>query len=59
MKYKALIGIEMHCEISKTNSKVFSSASNSFNDCPNGNVRPLDMGFPGTLPVVKLDDVKV
>ena len=37
MKYKALIGIEMHCEISRTNSKVFSSAANSFNDCPNCN----------------------
>ena len=58
MKYKALIGIEMHCEISRTNSKVFSSASNSFNDCPNGNVRPLDMGFPGTLPVVNKEAVR-
>lgn len=58
MKYKALIGIEMHCEISRTNSKVFSSAANSFNDCPNGNVRPLDMGFPGTLPVVNKEAVR-
>ena len=58
MKYKAVIGIEMHCEISRTNSKVFSSASNSFNDCPNGNVRPLDMGFPGTLPVVNKEAVR-
>ena len=58
MKYKALIGIEMHCEISRTNSKVFSSASNSFNDCPNGNVVPLDMGFPGTLPVVNKEAVR-
>ena len=58
MKYKALIGIEMHCEISRTNSKVFSSASNSFNDLPNGNVVPLDMGFPGTLPVVNKEAVK-
>lgn len=58
MKYKALIGIEMHCEISRTNSKVFSGASNSFNDCPNGNVRPLDMGFPGTLPVVNKEAVR-
>ena len=58
MKYKAIIGIEMHCEISRTNSKVFSSASNSFNDCPNGNVRPLDMGFPGTLPVVNKEAVR-
>jgi len=58
MKYKAIIGLEMHCEISRTNSKVFSSASNSFNDCPNGNVRPLDMGFPGTLPVVNKEAVR-
>ena len=58
MKYKALIGIEMHCEISRTNSKVFSSAANSFNDCPNGNVMPLDMGFPGTLPVVNREAVR-
>lgn len=58
MKYKTIIGLEMHCEISRTNSKVFSSASNSFNDCPNGNVRPLDMGFPGTLPVVNKEAVR-
>lgn len=58
MKYKALIGIEMHCEISKTNSKVFSNSVNGFNDCPNGNVRPLDMGFPGTMPVVNKEAVR-
>lgn len=58
MKYKALIGLEMHCEISETNTKVFSSASNSFNECPNGNIRPVDMGFPGTLPVVNKEAVR-
>lgn len=58
-KYKALIGLEMHCEISKTNSKVFSSAENSYKDIPNSNVRPLDMGFPGTLPVVNKEAVKM
>ena len=50
-KYKAVIGLEMHCEL-KSNSKVFSSAKNSYNQIPNENVRPVDMGFPGTLPVV-------
>jgi aspartyl-tRNA(Asn)/glutamyl-tRNA(Gln) amidotransferase subunit B len=50
--YKVLIGLEMHCEISETNSKVFSSARNEYSDIPNSNIRPLDMGFPGTLPVV-------
>ena len=58
MKYKAIIGLEMHCEISETNSKVFSSAPNAYTDCPNSNVRPLDMGFPGTLPVVNKEAVR-
>ena len=57
-KYKALIGLEMHCEISNTNSKVFSSARNSFDSMPNSNIRPVDMGFPGTLPVVNKEAVK-
>lgn len=58
MKYKALIGLEMHCEISKTNTKVFSSAKNSYSDIPNSNIRPVDMAFPGTLPVVNKEAIK-
>ena len=57
-KYKALIGLEMHCEISETNSKVFSSAKNSYEDLPNCNITSLDMAFPGTLPVVNKEAVK-
>ena len=58
MGYKALIGLEMHCEISKTKTKVFSSAANSFSDIPNSNVSPVDMAFPGILPVVNKEAVK-
>ncbi len=58
-KYIAKIGLEMHCEVSKTNSKVFSSAKNSYSELPNTNVRPLDMGFPGTLPVVNKEAVRL
>ena len=57
-KYKVLIGLEMHCEISKTNTKVFSSAKNSYEDTPNINIRPVDMAFPGTLPVVNKEAVR-
>ncbi|MDD6879613.1 MAG: Asp-tRNA(Asn)/Glu-tRNA(Gln) amidotransferase subunit GatB [bacterium] len=57
-KYKALIGLEMHCEISKTNTKVFSSAKNSYTEKPNVNIRPVDIAFPGTLPVVNKEAVK-
>lgn len=60
--YKVLIGLEMHCEISETNTKVFSSARNGSktadNDLPNSNIRPVDMAFPGTLPVVNKEAVK-
>lgn len=57
-KYKVLIGLEMHCEISETNTKVFSSAENSYKELPNSNIRPVDMAFPGTLPVVNKEAVK-
>ncbi len=50
-KYKAVIGLEMHCEL-KSNSKVFSSGRNSYNEIPNDNISPVDMAFPGILPVV-------
>lgn len=58
MNYKVLIGLEMHCEISTTNTKVFSGALNSFDAMPNSNIRPVDMGFPGTLPVVNKEAVR-
>lgn len=56
-KYKAVIGLEMHCEM-KSNSKVFSSARNDFSELANINVRPVDMAFPGTLPVLNKECVR-
>ena len=57
MAYKAVIGLEFHCEM-KSNTKVFSNARNSFSKVANENVVPLDMAFPGTLPVVNKICVK-
>ena len=57
-KWLAKIGLELHCEVSETNTKVFSSAENSYNEQPNANVRPIDMAFPGTLPVVNKEAVR-
>ncbi len=51
MNYQVTIGLEMHCEL-KSNSKVFSKSRNTFSGTPNDNVTPLDMAFPGTLPMV-------
>ena len=40
-KQIAVIGLEMHCEM-KSNSKVFSSAINSYSETPNSNIQLLD-----------------
>ena len=59
MGYKVLIGLEMHCEISNTKTKVFSSARNGYSEKANTNIRPVDMAFPGTLPVVNKEAVRL
>lgn len=46
-----VIGIEMHCEL-KSNAKAFSKGINGFSDTANVYVSPIDMAFPGTLPIV-------
>ncbi len=56
-KYKAVIGLEMHCEMS-SNAKVFSRAKNEFNDLPNSNVSPVDMAFPGVLPTLNIECIR-
>lgn len=50
MKYKVVIGLEVHCEL-ETNSKNFSPALNTFSSFPNENVATVDLGLPGILPV--------
>lgn len=51
MNFEAVIGLEIHVQ-QKTKTKMFSSAPNSFSRDPNTQVAPLDMAFPGTMPVV-------
>lgn len=50
-KYEAVIGLEIHAQIS-TKTKLFCGCDNdSFGKEPNTNVCPICMGFPGMLPV--------
>lgn len=56
-KYKAVIGLEMHCEI-KSKSKVFSSATNGYNNLANIYVNAIDIALPGTLPVLNKECVR-
>ena len=57
MAYKAVIGLEFHCEM-KSNTKVFSDAINGYSKKANENVRLIDVAFPGTLPMVNMECVR-
>ena len=59
MKIIPTIGLEMHCEISKTDTKVFSGAKNAYSETPNENILPVDMAFPGTLPTLNKECVRL
>ncbi len=56
-KYKAVIGLEMHCEL-KSNAKVFSPAKNGYSEIPNSNISEIDMAFPGILPTINKESVR-
>ena len=56
MEFEPVIGLEIHVEL-KTKSKMFSNAPVVYGKEPNTQVAPLDMAFPGTLPVVNKEAV--
>ncbi|WP_369404840.1 Asp-tRNA(Asn)/Glu-tRNA(Gln) amidotransferase subunit GatB [Piscibacillus salipiscarius] len=56
MNFESVIGLEVHVEL-KTKSKIFSPSSNAFGDEPNTNVNPIDLGYPGVLPVLNEEAV--
>lgn len=56
MNFEPVIGLEIHVEL-KTKSKMFSSAPVVYGKEPNTQVVPLDMAFPGTMPVVNKEAV--
>ena len=55
-KFIPVIGLEVHCEL-KSNSKNFSSARNGEGEI-NTNLTVVDIGYPGTLPVVNKEAVR-
>ncbi|MFH1533605.1 MAG: Asp-tRNA(Asn)/Glu-tRNA(Gln) amidotransferase subunit GatB [Nitrospirota bacterium] len=58
MEFEAVIGLEIHAQIS-TKSKMFCRCSNdSWEKEPNINTCPVCMGFPGQLPVTNEEAVK-
>ncbi|RKQ34627.1 Asp-tRNA(Asn)/Glu-tRNA(Gln) amidotransferase subunit GatB [Oceanobacillus halophilus] len=56
MNFETIIGLEVHVEL-KTKSKIFSPSVNAFGSEPNTNVSPIDLGYPGTLPILNEEAV--
>jgi len=49
--FEVVIGLETHAQLS-TRSKIFSGASTQFGAAPNTQACAVDLGLPGTLPVL-------
>ncbi|ADN03146.1 Asp-tRNA(Asn)/Glu-tRNA(Gln) amidotransferase subunit GatB [Spirochaeta thermophila] len=56
--YQAYIGLEIHIQL-LTKSKVFCSCRAQFGDEPNTNVCPVCMGYPGVLPALNEEAVRM
>ncbi len=51
MQWETVIGLEIHAQLA-TKSKIFSGSSTAFGAEPNTQASLLDLGMPGTLPVL-------
>ena len=51
MQWDIVIGLEVHVQL-LTQSKIFSASPNQFGAEPNEHASLIDLGFPGTLPVL-------
>ena len=56
MSWDIVIGIEVHVQL-QTQSKIFSSSSTKFGATANDNASLIDLGLPGTLPVLNKEAV--
>lgn len=57
MSYTIDIGLEVHAQLN-TKTKMFSNGATQFGQAPNTQVAPVDMGMPGTLPVINQTAIK-
>ncbi len=56
MAWESVIGLEIHVQLS-TQSKIFSSSSTQFGQEQNSQASLIDLGMPGTLPVLNKEAV--
>jgi aspartyl-tRNA(Asn)/glutamyl-tRNA(Gln) amidotransferase subunit B len=58
INFEVIIGIENHVEL-KTKSKMFADSPVSFGMIPNSQVNEVDLGYPGALPSVNKEGVRL
>ncbi len=58
MNYKVTIGLEVHVQL-KTQSKMFCGCSTEYGAPPNTNVCPVCLGYPGVMPVMNEEAVRL
>lgn len=58
MQWETVIGLEIHAQLS-TRSKIFSGSATTFGAEPNTQASLVDLGMPGTLPVLNEEAVRM
>jgi aspartyl-tRNA(Asn)/glutamyl-tRNA(Gln) amidotransferase subunit B len=58
MQWETVIGLEIHAQLS-TKSKIFSASATTFGAEPNTQASLIDLGMPGTLPVLNAEAVRM
>jgi len=58
MDYRVTIGLETHVQL-KTQTKIWCGCRNRFGQPPNTDVCPVCLGYPGTLPVLNRESVRL
>jgi aspartyl-tRNA(Asn)/glutamyl-tRNA(Gln) amidotransferase subunit B len=58
MEWETVIGLEIHAQLA-TKSKIFSGSSTAFGAAPNTQANLVDLGYPGVLPVLNQEAVRM
>ncbi|WP_087143251.1 Asp-tRNA(Asn)/Glu-tRNA(Gln) amidotransferase subunit GatB [Crenothrix polyspora] len=56
--WEVVIGLEIHTQLA-TKSKIFSGAATAYGAAPNSQACAVDLGFPGVLPVLNQEAVRM
>ena len=58
MEWETVIGLEIHAQLA-TRSKIFSGSATAYGAEPNTQANLVDLGYPGVLPVLNADAVRM